>query len=81
MNDKIYTLSADTQKRIDALAKSKGTKLTKELKTDEIKMEFQKQVEALRETTKVYTIPVFTDDFGEEFIWMSDRAIMFKFSN
>jgi hypothetical protein len=31
------------------------------------------------EGTRVYAIPVRKDDFGIEFIWMSDRAIMFKF--
>ena len=77
--DKIKKLSEETEKRLQKLDASKGSNNDKEIKRQEIRAEFQDKVQDLRKTAKAYAIPVMKDDFGEEFLWVSDRAIMFKF--
>ena len=73
-------LSAEMQVRVDKLASSKGNKASKEVKREELRVEFQNKVADLQEMGKAYAIPVMTDDVGDEFLWISDRAVMFKFA-
>ena len=75
----IEAFSAEMQERIDALDKSKGPKKAKEAKREELRIEFQDKVKDLQEMGKAYAIPVMIDDVGDEFLWVSDRSVMFKF--
>ena len=69
-----------TQDRLDVIKKSKGKVADKRAKEEEIKFEFQDKVQEMQETGKAYAIPVMTDDYGAEFLWVSDRSVMFKFA-
>jgi hypothetical protein len=47
----------------------------KGLDADEHQAEFVK----ITETAPTYAVPIMKDDLGQEFLWVSDRAVMFKF--
>jgi len=81
LQTKLNELNKVTQERLDKLHKSKGKAADKKLKEDEMRLEFQEAVQKLQETVKIFTIPVVKDDLGEDFLWMADRAVMFKFND
>ena len=76
---KLEILGEETELRRVELMKSKGPKAAKTKKEEELKAEFQEKYSKMQEMAKAYAIPVYIDDAGEEFLWVNDRAIVFRF--